>query len=81
MRLQRMSVLVVGVGLLLGACTTYYPPPQATVAQQYKDEVECQALAEQAAGPDGLLFRGAIRHDAMAKCLISRNWSKEKSIP
>lgn len=68
-------LIVLGVGLLLGACTTYYPPAHATRAQALRDEVECKALAEQAAGPDGTLFRGLTRADALVKCLQSRDWN------
>jgi hypothetical protein len=70
--------LVIGMGLLLGACSTYYPPAHLTKAQALKDQVECKALAEQAAGPQGSLLRGVVRNDALGKCYVSRDWTEER---
>ena len=67
---------IVSVGLFMTACTTYHPPAHVSLQTQQRDQVECKALAELAAGPPGLLFREARRGHELATCLESRGWSK-----
>ena len=63
------------IGLIgLAGCTTLTPPPTLTVAEQQRDIVACKAQAEQAAGPEGSLFRGSVVNRYYVMCLEGRAW-------
>jgi hypothetical protein len=64
--------LVLGVGLAMTACVNIHPGPGVSEHDWLRAEVECKALAEQGAGPHGLLGRSVIVNDLLSKCLRSR---------
>jgi hypothetical protein len=72
-----MRVLMCLVVFLAPWGCAKYSNMAVSLDQQYKDEVECKAQAQLAAGPSGVIFREMIFNDQLVKCLRSRGWTRD----